>query len=124
MNDSELAVYRANTKAFIDADPITAVLTPQTETKGFSGTKMEAGAPRAPQTFRLIPQNDVTPEVMTPDGIQLTPTFVLLGMHDAAMDRWDTFSLGDRKFQIVSPIRPRHTVASRYESKGDVAIIG
>lgn len=122
MDAAELEINRENTKVFIDADPVSIALIPQTLTKTAGGGKKHTDeAPREQQTFRLIPQGDVMTQVQTPDGIQLTPTYVLMGEWNAEMGRWDKFSLNGINYQIVSPIRPHHTVESRYFSKADVA---
>lgn len=119
---SYLRVQRKNTEAFINADPIVVSLVPRVKTKtAGGGKKMEKGTPKSAQKFRLIPQGDVQPSVQTPDGIQLTPTFVLLGKFDADIDRWDTFQLNGHDYQVVSTVRPEHTIENRYESKVDVA---
>lgn len=117
-----LRVQRRNTEEFIKADPIVISLVPRSKTKtAGGGKKMVEGEPKTAQMFRLIPTSDVQPSVQTPDGIQLTPTFVLLGKFDADMARWDTFELNGHKYQIVSTVRPEHSVENRYESKADVA---
>lgn len=122
MTPLELSLHRKNTKAFIDADPLALVLVPHAiEKDAGGGRKLVPGEPREEQAFRLIPMSDVMPTVQTIDGIQLTPTYVLLGEHDAQMARWDIFSINGVDYQIISPIRPEHTVASIYERKADVA---
>lgn len=119
---SELEINRLNTKAFIDADPVSLVLSHrEKEDTPTGGFKFGDPVLRDAQTFRLIPQSDIMPQVQTPDGTTLTPTYVLLGTHDAQMSRWDTFSLNGIDFVIVSPIRPDYTLENVYERKGDVA---
>lgn len=122
MTPLELEIHRKNTKVFIDADPITLVLVPHAlEKDAGGGRKLVPGEAREEQVFRLIPMTDVMPTVQTVDGVQLTPTYILLGEHDCVMGRWDKFSLNGDDYQIVSPIRPEHTVTSIYERKADVA---
>jgi hypothetical protein len=119
--DEELEINRANTRAFIEADPVVLTLTPNALQKTAGGGKrMQPGAPRTPQQFRLIPQSDVQTSVQTPDGIQVTPTFVLMGDWLAVMDRWDTFDLNGHSYQVVSTVRPEHTL-NPYFKKADVA---
>lgn len=123
MPSDETLINRANTEAFINADPVSIVLVPVNKNDdGEGGFKMEPGAPLEAQTLRLIPQSDVMPSVTTPDGIQLLPTYVLLGMHDATLPRWSLFSLGGVDFIITSPTRPDfRTIDNAYEAKVDVA---
>lgn len=119
---TEVEINRNSTLYFIAADPVHLSLIPQIEDKtAGGGKKYTDGVPRAQQVFRLIPQQDVMPSIQTPDGIQLTPTFVLMGLYDAVLERWDKFDLNGHKYQIVSPVRPEHTVENRYFTKADVA---
>lgn len=122
LSSVELGINRRNTKVFIDADPIILELVPYGKEETLDGGfKLTEGDPRDPQTFRLIPQSDVMPQVQGLDGIILTPTYVLLGEHDCAMERWDRFMVGDIHFMIVSSIRPDYSITNVYERKGDVA---
>lgn len=121
-SDTELEIQRRNTLAFIDANPIWVDLLPfdKVDTPD-GGFKLTTGTPRASQKFRLLPQSDIMPQVQTPDGVQLTPTYVLLGTWDCEMERWDKFFFNDVWYRIVSPIRPDHTATQVYERKADVA---
>lgn len=119
---AETGVNRRNTDAFIQADPVTLTLMRRGSVPdGDGGTKNGASVPVVAQTFRLIPQSDVMPQVQTPDGAILTPTYVLLGRWDCDMERWDQFSIGPVNFIIVSPIRPDFRTEGVYERKADVA---
>lgn len=120
---TEVEINRLNTKAFIDADPISVIITPVVkEDDGGGGHKRTPGTPLPAQTLRLIPQSDVMPTVTTPDGVQLLPTYVLLGEHTANLPRWGEFSLGGVDFIITSPTRPDfRTIDHAYEAKVDVA---
>lgn len=118
----ELVVNRRATLEFIAADPIRVGMRETIkQSNGSGGYKFVEGDQRAEQVFRLIPQQDVMPTVQTIDGIQITPTFVLMGTYDADIRRWDTFELNGNKYQVVSPTRPEHTVENRYFTKADVA---
>lgn len=122
LGNTELQINRRTTLAFIAADPLHLVLTPHNSEKTASGgMKFTPGDPKPEEVFRMIPMSDVQPSVTTPDGIQLLPTFVLMGVYSSLMDRWDTFVLNGQKYQIVSTIRPEHTIEARYFTKGDVA---
>lgn len=120
---SEVTINRKNTKFFINADPVSLALIPiEKEDDGGGGYRMKDLEPLPAQTFRLIPQSDVMPSVTTPDGVQLLPTYVLLGEHDAEMPRWAKFRINEVEFQITSPRRPDFREAEQaYEAKADVA---
>lgn len=95
MNAEELRIYRLNTKAFIDADPISLVL----RTRGSSrtpsgGVALQETAPRPEQTFKLIMQSPAggSIEQRTEDGTERRVEYVLLGEWDAQVeigDFWD-----------------------------------
>lgn len=116
MEAGELAVHIAGTAAFIAADPVT--LTLQTRSRlpdGAGGSRFFNGPDRAPQTFRLIPQQDKVPERQTSDGIVAVPEFVLLGMPDCVMQRYDRFEALGATWEIAQVhLRPA------YQKKGDV----
>ena len=120
---SEIVFQRRNTKAFIEADPVVLSLIPVAKTPvAGGGHRWVEQEPMEPQTFRLIPQSDIMPTVQTPDGMQLTPTYVLLGEHNCQMERLATFTLNGVKFKIVSPVRPDfRDPALAYQRKADVA---
>lgn len=120
---TELAIQRRNTVAFINADPVLLVLKYRPKVHlSDGGYRWGAEASREPQTFRIIPTSDIMPQVQTPDGVQLVPTYVILGFWDAIMFRWDKFTLEGVNYQIVSPIRPDfRSPGKSYERKADVA---
>jgi hypothetical protein len=118
----EIQVQRRNTAAFVMADPLTLVLTPHTRTStAAGGFRLDEGEPREPQTFRLIPAEDTAPEVSNSNGRMSEPTYTIMGLWNADMDQWDTFSLNGNVYEIASPVRPEHTLAP-YERKGYVVI--
>lgn len=121
MDASELSVHRANTSAFIAADPVTLQLVRYTKTRTASGGSSRSLAAPQPeeQVFRLIPRSDATETVMTSDGTMAPVTFVLLGQWNSDMEQWDTFTLDNNEFEIAGPVSPMHT-ASVYERKGAV----
>lgn len=125
MRATELALQRKNTKAFIDADPVSIRLqrAERIPTPDGGHRKNADAPPLDPQTFRLIPVSDQMPTIQTPDGFSRTPTYVLLGEHDADMEIWDKFELNGHKYQIASPVRPVHTTDSIYQKKGDVVLL-
>lgn len=122
-DSTELDFMRINTKAFIDADPISLQLKHRqkmrTDAGGYTSSYVNAVGT---DIFRLIAQVDVMTEIQTPDGMQLIPTYVLLGTYDCDMRRWDKFTLNNVEFIIVSPVRPDFRTSDYwYERKADVA---
>ena len=100
--DKSLQVNRRLTRAFIQANPVTLVLTPRSKVRTpTGGTKWQEGTPRAPQVMTLIePPTDPVPTV-TADGVERRVNFMLLGRHDAAMERGDVFTHQGRDWEIV-----------------------
>lgn len=94
---NELKFQRANTKAFIAANSVVVTLIPRvTQTDG-AGTRYTDGAPRAPQTFRIVPgtnSSSAAPSpgvVLTQDGRDRMAEFMMLGEHTvtwAVGDHW------------------------------------
>lgn len=119
----ELRVLRRNTEAFIDADPreITLMRAASVPT-GTGGARPGVAAPLATQTLRLIPQAESTStERRLPDGSVVIPTWVLLGMHTANMQRGDTFTLPDGVTTgVVVYVHEKRD----YEVKGEVIARG
>lgn len=118
---AELAVHRANTRAFIDADVKTIVLLRSARTpNGQGGYETGLPVPRPPQALRLIPQHGtMSPERTTLEGTSVVPDFVLLGMHDDDIARWDEFEDQGKRYQVVW-VKEKRT----YETKGEVVYLG
>lgn len=110
----ELALQRQNTLAFIAADPVVLALTPRADVALPSGgTTTEDQAPRALQTFRLIPQNSTTPSARSSSGRGGSDTsvtrkfpFVLLGAHDAVFAVHDWWEDGQGRRWMIDQIHP------------------
>jgi hypothetical protein len=122
VNPVELEIHRRNTVAFIAADGVDLVLQPQSRVMtDAGGYKYVLDAPRSPQVFRLIPLSIAgnAPELKTSTGRMVSPAYVILGAHDAAMERWDQFEFQNVWYEIVSPIRPEYST-NVYERKADV----
>jgi hypothetical protein len=116
----ELAFNRRLTDKFIAYDPIDLSLTRYTKTpQADGGFKYTSPVSIAAQTFRLIPASDRAPEAATSSGRMVTPEYVLLGLWDANMERFDSFLFAGVEYEIAF-IRPAHTSENRYETKGDV----
>lgn len=108
LSEAELKVQRANTVAFIDANPVLIELVPQTLQKTGTGTKYLPGPKRPAQKVRLIDQTRTFgPDPGTAvgaDGKQRKLQFQLLllwdgevGLHDFWVDadgiRWEVGDL-------------------------------
>lgn len=118
----ELAVHRANTKAFIDADPRSIVLVRSVPVPNGSGGSLPGvPAPQPAQTMRLMPVDaTVATERRLEDGSVLKPSWTLLGEHTADMKRGDTFSLPDGTTGEIAYVQEKRT----YQVKGEVVSRG
>lgn len=92
----ELKYQRANTKAFIDANSVSLVLTPRTKHIDGSGWRFADEAPRAAQTVRLIEQtsggSSPGPQpglIQTSDGRERLVDYTLLMEYDGIVELWD-----------------------------------
>ena len=52
---------------------------------------------------------------MAPDGQAVHPGYALLGKHDADVQRWDTFTVDGRTYEVVFVGRNR-----QYQTKAEV----
>ena len=93
MNPTELAVHKANTAAFIAANPTSLALIPRSLLRTGTGTKLLPGPPRAAQTVRLIDQSGVRGpfpgSITTADGTTRRVDYQLVGMPDLVIDIHD-----------------------------------
>jgi hypothetical protein len=117
----ERTYMRIQTAAFIAADSKEIQLIPQTEAdNGSGGFERTEGAPRTAQTLRLIPQQgSMSPARETLDGEACQPDYILLGVYDADIRRWDLFTDQGRRYIVVFV---HENVA--YEKKGEVLYLG
>jgi hypothetical protein len=116
----ELALQRRLTRYFIAADSLDVVLMRSSYTDdGEGGSVRGVAAARTVQTMRLIPLQDGAAEQLTSNGTQVSPTYMLLGVYDADMERWDRFTVDGREYEVVSINQNR-----QYETKGEVAYLG
>jgi hypothetical protein len=117
---TELALQRKLTKNFIKADSMNVVLmrSPMVS-DGEGGTTRGAPVPLPVQVMRLIPAQDGAPERLTSDGVQISPKYMLMGVWDADMDRWDRFTVAGQVYEVVSVNQNL-----QYETKGEVAYLG
>jgi hypothetical protein len=116
----ELAFQRKNTEAFIAADSVEVVLirTPR-EDDGAGGVLTGTPASLLPQVMRLIPLQDGHSPRQTAEGEMAEPSYMLLGKHDADMERWDEFQMNGAWYQVVFVNQNR-----QYEVKGEVVYRG
>lgn len=114
---AELAAQRRITAAFIAADSLSVVLQRSARTSdGAGGVIVGTPAPIAAQTMRLIPLRDVgSVQRTTADGQLVDPTYALLGLYNADVQRWDTFTLNGAVYEVVFVQLNR-----QYECKGEV----
>lgn len=119
LSEQELAAQTNLTIWFRDADVELIVLSREVRTLNAAGgwTRDEAVLLSA-QLFRLLPQEDGATARVNAEGESATPEFVLLGAPDCDMARWDTFSIGARRFQIV------YVDERQYERKGEAVFLG
>lgn len=120
ISPAELTAQRRTTEAFIRADGEVVILERSTfVSDGAGGSVRGAPAPLQPQFMRLIPLQDGSPEQMTADGEAISPSYMLLGKHDADMERWDRFTRDGERYEVVSVNSNR-----QYECKGLVVYHG
>jgi hypothetical protein len=102
---TNLPLHRRLTKAFIDANPVTIVLTPRTKDKKPAGGWVWVdGTPRDPQVMTLIEQTGLSGQpkpVVTVDGVERVVEFILLGEWDSLMGRNDVFVYQSKDWEVV-----------------------
>lgn len=119
LRTAELAVQRRNTRAFIAADAVEVELSRMTRTDdGAGGFEQGSVTLLGPQTFRLLPQEDGATARTTAEGETATPEYILMGDSDVDVERWDTFTLAGRRYQIV------YIDNRQYEIKAEVIYLG
>lgn len=109
MDAVELGIHRDNTVAFINVKPTVISLLPiDTRERTPSGGWVDTpGEVRSPQTFRIIELNTQRqpPVLRTQDGKVREVNFWLLGAYDAAMAVGDTWTEGDREWEVGDIVR-------------------
>lgn len=117
----ELEMLRAQTEAFIAANPMTISLLPNVRVKQPDGGVLVTGSEaRPPQVFRLLPQVDGQQGVHNEVGESNEYPFVLLGTFDSVMDVNDTWSDDDGTSYIISEL----VHYNGYEKKALVRYLG
>lgn len=100
---NQMSVLRMQTLMFIGLDPQEVTLIPRVETETESGAQnLVRQTARAAQVFKLIHQGG-TPggKVFTTDGTGRREEFILLGAHDADVELFDCWEVGDVFFEVV-----------------------
>ena len=124
IEEVERDIQRENTERFIAADAFQCFLYRRTATAdGAGGYELsDTGAMQWPQAMRLVPSDSgtlATAEHEDATGTHVTPTHVLLGTHDANVERWDTFVHNGRSFQVLYVEEN-----AQYQKKADVLYLG
>jgi hypothetical protein len=118
---AELKMQRKLTRMFIEADPLEIQLLRASRTPNGSGGYI-TGTPEPVgglQRMRLIPLQDGQTERYDANGKQVFPQYMLMGMYDADMQRWDFFQLNGTRYQIV--FIDENT---QYQVKGEAVYLG
>ena len=119
ISDVELAVQSGITAVFLQADVEEIELRRATQSDdGAGGRVASAPVTLPPQPFRLLPQEDGATARTTAEGETATPEYILLGLPDCDMARFDEFTLKGRRYQIV------YIDNRQYEVKGEVIHLG
>jgi len=117
MSNIELKAQRAQTAAFIDANPSSIALIPKREVRSGTGSTWEALPPRAAQIFRIIDNSAATgptPGTMiAADGAQRVVKCALIGQHDAEVGLWDSWVDSDGVKWEVAELMPRNGYSRR-----------
>jgi hypothetical protein len=116
MDPIELKMNRLNTKAFIDAKPVQLVLQRADDQRTASGGRTKGQFKDVPeQTFRIIEQGAPSaPQIINlTDGTAREVNFWLLGMHDADMQKGDSWRENGRDWIVGDIIRD-----NGYETRG------
>lgn len=104
-NQRDLPVLRRQTDFFINENPLTISLIPVIATRSQGVWTTEDGAPRPPQTFKLIAEQQPRP-IVTQDGKEELVQFTLLGRYDAAMAVGDHWTDTDGKRYEIRAFAP------------------
>ena len=120
---ANLPLNRRLTKAFIDANPVTVMLTPRTRSKKpAGGWAWVDGTPRDPQVMTLIEQTGLSGQpkpLVTADGVEREVDFVLLGEYDCLLSAGDVFAYQGKDWEVVDMF-----FDNGYEKRGLVSARG
>lgn len=112
MPDYETTIQRKNTRAFIDANPVTLVLSTRARVRTpTGGERLQNAGTLAPQQFRLIDLGGSTGGLSVPtvdvDGTDRRVEMVLYGNWDAIVPLNSTFTYGGSNYRVVGLGTPR-----------------
>jgi hypothetical protein len=104
-DDDELTAQIANTFEFIEADPIVVTLIPRVRENTATGARFTDQPPRDPQRFKLISQSGLVSgsgrPTVTIDGVDRVIEFVLMGMPDVVVARYDYWVQSGQRFEVL-----------------------
>lgn len=119
ISPTELKIQRNLTALFIAADRIELTLNRRVSIEDGAGGHELIWQPLLPQTVRMNPLQDRVGERVTADGVQVAPSYMLIGGYDLDLQRFDRFTIDGRRYEVVFIQENR-----QYEVKGEVAYIG
>ena len=119
IQEAELRAQRMLTEAFINADSLEVTLNRTSMVSDGKGGFMRSTLPLPPQVMRMIPLADGSEERFTADGQLVRPTYMLMGTHEADVERFDTVTLGSGRYEVVFV-----NVNRQYQVKAEVAYRG
>lgn len=123
LDEDELATQITNTFEFIEADPTIITLIPRVRTNTATGAVFTDQPPRDPQRFKLISQSGLVSgsarPLVTIDGVERVVDFILLGMPDVQIARYDYWVLNGQTYDVleVQPT-PEYEVKALVERRG------
>lgn len=121
----DIAVLRAQTKEFIDVNPTSVVISRKNITSDGEGGVQHTLTVLPAQIMRLITQPSGSAVLRTTiEGEELTPDFVLLGVHDSDMVHGDWFMRDGAKYELVYVRDDGRSAELRYERWAEVLYRG
>lgn len=121
----DIAAMRAQTKDFIDVNPLTVVLNRNVNASDGQGGQISTPAARPAQIMRLIVQPASSAVMRTTiEGEDLIPEFVLLGVHDSDMKHGDWFMRDGSKYELAYVRDDGRSAELRYERWAEVVYRG
>lgn len=121
----DIAALRTQTKDFIDVNPTTVVISRKNITSDGEGGVQHTLDTLTPQVMRLITQPAGSAVLRTTiEGEELTPDFVLLGVHDSDMKHGDWFMRDGAKYELIYVRDDGRSADLRYERWAEVLYRG